>query len=209
MEKPCIGMKLLNKEIPDEHFDRFTARIVRSLDQFQQVTAIRAATFMAEQDCPFDEEYDGNDLSATHLIGYDGGRPIATLRLRWFAGFAKLERVCVLEPFRGTPIVKIMLATCFELAARKGYKLMIGQIQSRLVPLWSHVFQFEQRSDRPPLSFSNYEYVEIDIPLPEHPRAIDAYADPYEIIRPEGTWDQAGVLERDKLAAEKISDKAA
>lgn len=200
IRKPTIGMKVLKKEISEHHFNRYKIEIVRSLEQYQQVAIIRAATFIAEQDCPYDEEFDGNDLSATHLIGYDGNRPIATLRLRWFADFAKLERACVLMPFRGTPIIKMMMANCFELAARKGYKLMVSQIQARLVPLWSNVFKFVKRENRPHLSFSNYDYVEIDIHLPEHPDAIGADADAYVVIRPEGEWDESGVLERDKLA---------
>jgi len=195
ISKPNTGLKLLNKTLPDHVFDQFKVDLVRDLNQFQQAATIRAATFMSEQDCPFDEEFDGNDLTATHLVGYDHDRPVARLRLRWFAGFAKLERVCVLASHRGTAIVKLMLATCFELAARKGYRLMIGQIQTRLVPLWSNVFQFRAREDRPALSFSNYDYVEIDIPLPRHPHAIAFDEDPYIIIRAEGAWDEVGVLE--------------
>jgi predicted GNAT family N-acyltransferase len=192
---PKVGLTLLRKELSPDVFDRFEVQIVRSLDQLQQASAIRSVVFMSEQDCPYIEEFDGNDLTATHFVGYEGNRPVATLRIRWFAEFAKLERICVLETYRGTPIVKLMLANCFEFASRKGYRLMIGQIQTRLVPLWSNVLQFEIRKDRPALSFSNYTYTEIDITLPVHPDAIRSDADAYVIIRPEGAWDDIGVLE--------------
>lgn len=205
---PVVGLKLLNKTIPAEHFEQYSVEIVRNLDQYQQVATIRAAVFMAEQNCPFGEEFDGNDLTATHLVGYDGGRPIGTLRLRWFAGFAKLERVCVLAPYRRSPIVKIMLANCFELAARKGYEMMIGHIQTRLVDLWAHVFSFKMRTGRPPVSFSNFDYTEIDIPLPKHPDAIAADEDAYVIIRPEGAWDDTGILEN-SCDVHEATDEAA
>lgn len=200
MARPETGLRLLRKRLPPDAFERFNVNVVRTLNEFHHASAVRAAIFMAEQDCPFEEEFDGNDFSATHLVGYERGRPIATLRVRWFAGFAKLERVCVLASHRGTAIVKLMLATCFELAAQKGYRLMIGQIQARLVPLWTTVFRFQRRVGRPALSFSNYDYVEIEIPLPEHPNVIAADADPYVIIREEGAWDDIGVLERSNFS---------
>ena len=196
MNIPVYGVTLLNKPLPAEAYSRFQVRVVQDANDFAKIASVRAATFMSEQDCPFDEEFDGNDYSASHLIALDGNRPVGTLRLRWFAGFAKLERVCVLPSHRGTPVVKMMLAECFELASRKGYVRMIGQIQARLWPLWSNVFKCRLRKDRPAFSFSDFEYVEVDIPLPRHPDALKPDADPYLIIRPEGSWDEVGVLER-------------
>jgi len=37
-------------------------RIARDPNDLMLVTAIRAAVYLAEQDCPIDEEFDGNDL---------------------------------------------------------------------------------------------------------------------------------------------------
>ncbi len=196
MSRPLTGASLLRKPLPDEAYARYCVRLVRDPSDFLKVASVRAATYMAEQACPYEEEFDGNDFCATHVIALDGRNPVGTLRLRWFAGFAKLERVCVLPAYRGTPVVKMMLAECFEIASRKGYERMIGQIQARLWPLWSHVFRCRLRSDRPSFSFSDFEYVEVDIPLPRHPRAIEADEDPYVIIRPEGEWDHAGILEK-------------
>jgi predicted GNAT family N-acyltransferase len=196
MSRPKIGASLLRKALPDEAYRQYEVRLVRDPTDFLKVAVVRAATYMAEQTCPYEEEFDGNDFCSTHVIALDGNNPVGTLRLRWFAGFAKLERVCVLPAYRGTPVVKMMLAECFEIASRKGYERMIGQIQSRLWPLWSHVFRCRLRSDRPAFFFSDFEYVEVDIPLPAHPNAIRADQDPLVIIRPEGAWDEPGILER-------------
>ncbi|MEM5517583.1 GNAT family N-acetyltransferase [Henriciella sp. AS95] len=174
---------------------------MNSLEELQQVFSIRAAVFMAEQSCPYREEFDGNDLSACHLLCAIDGEPVATLRLRWFASFGKVERVCVLPHARGQQLERIMLAHAFELAARKGYRLMTGQIQARLWPLWKRTVYCILRENRPSFSFSDYEYLEVDIQLPPHPHALTPLSDPYLLIRPEGNWDEKGVLEASVLRA--------
>ena len=82
-----------------------TVEVVRNLNDYMKVVAIRSSVFLAEQDCPYDEEFDNNDLSACHLIAYLRGEPVATLRIRWFANFAKIERVCVMKHVRGGALV--------------------------------------------------------------------------------------------------------
>ena len=47
-------------------------RIARDPNDLMLVTAIRAAVYLAEQDCPIEEEFDGNDLVAAHFIGFIG-----------------------------------------------------------------------------------------------------------------------------------------
>ncbi len=167
----------------------------RTLDQLQRVFAIRAAVFLAEQACPYEEEYDGNDLVGLHLLATIDGEPVGTLRMRWFAGFGKIERVCILPKSRARHIDRILLAHAFEIASRKGYRLMIGQIQARLWPLWSRVLKCALREDRPRFSFSDYDYLEIAIPLPAHPKALSPFSDPFVLIRPEGAWDETGILD--------------
>ena len=178
-----------------QHFNEIQVRVARTLDDLQRVISIRSAVFLAEQNCPYDEEYDGNDLSSMHLLAFSAGQPVATLRLRWFAGFGKIERVCILCGARGRYIDRILLAHAFEIAARKGYRLMLGQIQARLWPLWSRVLKCELQIDRPVFSFSGYEYREIHIHIANHKMALTPLCDPHVLIRPEGHWDEAGILE--------------
>ena len=192
---PMTGAKALRRPPPVDKFRAISVRPVQSLDDLQRIFAIRAAVFMAEQSCPYDEEYDGNDLAALHLIASIGREPVGTLRLRWFANFGKIERVCILPSMRGRHIERILLAHALEIAARKGYPLMIGQIQARLWPLWSRVLHCELQEGRQGFSFSDYEYMEIDIPVPAHPEALSPNSDPFILIRPEGDWDRKGILE--------------
>ena len=190
-----IGEQVLLRPVPPEAYLSYTAEMVRTLDEYHQVSAIRAAVFLSEQDCPYEEEFDGNDLCATHFLLKAKGRPVGTLRIRWFADFAKLERIVLLPCQRGRPGLRVLLATAFELVARKGYERMIGQIQARLWPVWSRTFRCRLIDGRAPFWFSDYEYREIEIFIPRHPKALQMLEDPYRIIRPEGAWDEPGVLE--------------
>ena len=54
-----------------------TIRLARDPNDLMTVTAIRSAVYLAEQDCPIEEEFDGNDLCAAHFLGYIGNEPAA------------------------------------------------------------------------------------------------------------------------------------
>jgi predicted GNAT family N-acyltransferase len=202
-----IGESVLLRRVPSEAYLTYSAEVVRTLDGFHQISAIRSAVFLTEQECPYEEEFDGNDLCATHLVLKAKGRPVGTLRIRWFAEFAKLERIALLPCERGRVGLRVLLATGFEIVSRKGYRRMVGQIQARLWPVWSRTFNCRLIESRPPFWFSGYEYKEIEIPIPPHPLAIQMQEDPYRIIRPEGAWDEPGVL--DASARRAQSDEQA
>jgi predicted GNAT family N-acyltransferase len=169
--------------------------VVRDLTGYMKVVAIRASVFLAEQDCPYDEEFDNNDLSALHLIAYLRDEPVATLRIRWFANFAKIERVCVMKHVRGGSLVKLMIETAVDIIGRKGYVHAIGYIQKRLVPFWKQL-GFHPREGREGFRFSDYDYVECSRQLEPRVDALTIDADPYVLMRPEGDWDHENVLDR-------------
>lgn len=169
--------------------------VVRELNDFMKVVAIRASVFLAEQDCPYDEEFDQNDMCATHLVAYLRGEPVGTLRIRWFAGFAKIERVCVMKHVRGGALVRLMIETAVDLIGRKGYVHVIGYIQKRLVPFWKQL-GFNPREERQGFRFSDYEYVECERTLAVRADGVTMNSDPYVVMRPEGDWDRESVLDR-------------
>ena len=76
---------------------RADIRIARSFDDLLMVYSVRSAVYIAEQECPFAEEFDGNDHCATHLIGFIKGEPAGCMRVRFFHDFAKIERLAVSE----------------------------------------------------------------------------------------------------------------
>ncbi|HUZ12166.1 MAG TPA: GNAT family N-acetyltransferase [Caulobacteraceae bacterium] len=171
--------------------------VARSLDDLLQMAAIRAVVYMGEQQCPFDEEFDGNDFSgATHLIARYESRPVGVMRLRWFAEFAKIERFAVVRDHRGGDTARALFQAGYDLAARKGYRRVLGHIQARLAPFMRRVGGVTVRPGRPRFVFSDHEYVEVERILPPRADALGIDADPLVLLRPEGAWDWAGVLDR-------------
>jgi predicted GNAT family N-acyltransferase len=174
-----------------------TVTVVRTLDDLMQAMAIRAVVYMGEQICPYDEEYDGNDLAgATHLIARIGREPVGALRLRWFCDFAKLERLTVTKGCRGGAVPRALLNAAFELAAKKGYRRIMGHTQTRLAPVLARLGKVRVRSDRAKFTFSDHEYVETIRELTPPTDAVTIDSDPLVMLRPEGAWDRPGVLDR-------------
>ena len=174
---------------------RYGIKIARSLDEIMQITAIRSAVFMGEQRCPYEEEFDGNDFCGSHLIGYYGDEPIACLRARFFADFAKLERLAVRNEYRNTRMSFNIVWAGIELARKKGYRKIYGHAQDRLVNFWSR-FGAKPVHGRRPLVFSDFSYTEMLLKAEPHPDPISLNSDPYVLIRPEGAWHNASVLDR-------------
>lgn len=180
---------------PGQHY---TFTVVRTHDDLAKVMAIRSAVYIGEQVCPFEEEFDGNDFSSTHLIGYAGEEPAASLRVRCFATFAKVERLAVRQEYRRSRLAPLIVKAAHELCRMKGYARVYGHAQKGLVNFW-------RRSGARPFpgarefAFSDHEYVEMLAEIEPHPDAIAVGADPYVIIRPEGRWHASGVLERSRL----------
>ena len=184
----------------DSYNDGHTGRkisvtVARSFDDLARVISVRSAVYLSEQECPYDEEFDGNDLAATNLIGYVGKEPAGCVRIRYFADFAKLERLAVRREFRNTRLSFQLVRAAIELCRVKGYRRMYGHAQKRLVNFWAR-FGFRLFEGGKELVFSDFDYVEMVLDATRHPDAITIGTDPYVIIRPEGRWHVPGVLDR-------------
>jgi predicted GNAT family N-acyltransferase len=171
--------------------------VAHTLDDLMQAMAIRSVVYMGEQVCPYDEEFDGNDLAgATHLIARIGRQPVGVIRLRWFCDFAKLERLTVLPSCRGGAVPRALLDAAFKLAAQKGYRRIMGHTQVRLAPVLKRLGNVDVRPGRAPFTFSDHEYVETIKHLTPPHDAVSIDSDPMVLLRPEGAWDRPGVLDR-------------
>ena len=170
-------------------------RVARNLSDIMQVVAIRSAVFISEQDCPFGEEFDGNDFCSAHFIGYMGTEPAACLRARFFADFTKLERLAVRHEFRHSRLSFQIVKTGIEFAKAKGYRQVYGHAQDRLVRFWSSFGARPMPARDTPLVFSDFSYTEMLLEADRRSDAITMATDPYVLIRPEGKWHETGVLE--------------
>jgi len=177
--------------------EAITVTVARTLDDLMQVMSIRSVVYMGEQFCPYEEEFDGNDIAgATHLIARIGSQPAGVVRLRWFADFAKLERLTVMPHCRGGAVPRALLDAAFELAAKKGYRQIMGHTQVRLAPVLMRLGKVKVRAGRKRFTFSDHEYVETIRELTPPDDAVTIDSDPLVVLRPEGAWDHPGVLDR-------------
>lgn len=169
-------------------------RVVRTMEDMMRVFAVRSATYMAEQFATFDEEFDGNDFCATHLIGTVNGDAAGCARIRYFGDFAKLERMAVRVEYRNTRLMFELARMCIQHCREKGFRKLYAHAREDLVPLWRR-FGARLLEDRPPFSFSDVEFREMHMDIEPTDSAVRFGADPLVTIRPEGAWDRPGVLD--------------
>lgn len=171
--------------------------VARDLNALLRVFALRSVVFIGEQACPLDEEFDGNDLTgATHVLAELDGEPVATMRLRWFADFVKVERVLVKYEHRGnnSEVARDLIEFALDLARRRGYRRALAYAQVRLGAFWRRM-GFVRRRARERFVFSDHEYIEFQRLLAPHDEPITIDSDPFVLMRPDGAWDGPGVLD--------------
>ncbi len=166
-QKTSVESTTQDSRRPESQTDTVSVKVARSIEELMQAFAIRSAVFLSEQHCPYAEEFDGNDFTATQYLGLVGGEPASTCRTRYFAEFAKLERVAVRREFRRSGVAAQMINYSLELCRQKGYRRVYGHAQARLVPFWQK-FGFEPINSET-FTFSDHEYVEIECQLEPHP----------------------------------------
>jgi predicted GNAT family N-acyltransferase len=166
------------------------------LHDIEKVTAIRAAVFIAEQACPHEEEFDGNDLGADHLLLYVPEEPVGCIRVRSIGSFAKLERLAVRKEYRtygrGRSLVKAAVAFC----RNKGHTRLYGHARLDLLPYWKRFPGFGIKLEAKPFIMSDHIYIKMVADVPLSPDAITINSGPHIINRPNGAWHKEGALER-------------
>jgi predicted GNAT family N-acyltransferase len=178
--------------------DDISITVVRSIEDFMRVVSIRSATFVAQQDCPYDEEFDGNDFSAGHLLSYVGNEPAGCLRIRYFADFAKLERLAVRHEFRNRKLGTKLMRAGVELCRMKGYRRIYGRAQKDLLNYYVNM-GWKPLEGSSEFFFSDHAYIEIVFDAEPNPNAVKLGLDPYLLMRPEGRWDRPGILEQSAI----------
>jgi predicted GNAT family N-acyltransferase len=180
---------------PQQPQPQLSVRVARTIDDFMRAAVIRGAVFIGEQLCPYDEEFDGNDFTATHLIGHVGSEPAGCLRIRYFSDFVKLERLVVRREFRNSGLAHRLVEAGIEFGQTKGYTRMCTYAQKRLVGFWSKC-GFSTSPEPREVVFSDFDYVEMTFDASRVARPISMKTEPYVVIRPEGSWQEPGILER-------------
>lgn len=189
-------LPLYDSYVPNAGAREIGVTIARTMEDISRVIALRSAVYIGEQECPYEEEFDGNDFAAaTHLLAYVGDEPAGCLRVRFFADFAKLERLAIRKEFRKSRAAFQLVRAALKLCQKKGYRRAYGHSQARLVSFWGR-FGFKTFEGGKSLVFSDFDYIELAADLERDPEAVAIGGDPYVIIRPEGRWHVTGVLEK-------------
>lgn len=91
------------------------------------VLAIRRIVFIEEQGISFEDEVDGKDPEAIHLVATLDGRPIGTARLLMQGELGKIGRVSVLPEYRRRGIGSNLVRFAVEELRRRGAaRAMLG-----------------------------------------------------------------------------------
>lgn len=182
------------KPEPQNHSKIITTKIARNFEDMCQIISVRSATYIAEQYCYYREEFDGNDFCSTHIIGYINDDPAGCVRLRFFASFAKIERLAVRADYRNSRLAFALARQAIHHCRKKGYDKIYGHARLDLIHFWK-LFGFIRRGGRPDFSFANIKYTELELNCQPLSDAISLEDDPMILIRPEGDWHQPGPLD--------------
>ena len=93
---------------------RFTVEQVEWREQQEQLRAIRFSVFVEEQQVPIEEEWDGRDDSAVHVLAWSAERlPVGTARL---LDTGQIGRMAVMREYRRQGIGGTMLRRLLDIA---------------------------------------------------------------------------------------------
>ncbi|SEI43325.1 Predicted N-acyltransferase, GNAT family [Pseudomonas sp. NFR16] len=169
-------------------------KIVESEEERLKAMLIRAIVYMHEQKCPFDEEFDLNDHTATQVVGLIAGEPVLTARIRYFNGFAKLERLAIRIEYRGRGYARHLLTFLLHICRQKGFSRFYLHAQVQLESFYSS-YGFRKAGTH--FAFSDHGYTEMvmeeDAPVVQ-PSAHIGFQ-PMLLNRPENNFHTAGPLE--------------
>ncbi|MEM1237206.1 MAG: GNAT family N-acetyltransferase [Pseudomonadota bacterium] len=82
--------------------------------------AMRRAVFIHEQGVSPEDELDGKDAEATHLLASLNGYPVGAARILNMGTTVKIGRVCVLKDHRGKGFGEAIIEGCHASARRMG-----------------------------------------------------------------------------------------
>jgi len=116
---------------------RPAVRWARGPEDLEGAIAVRRRVFCEEQGVPLEEELDGRDGEAAHLLAFDEqGTVVATLRLLCDGETAKIGRVAVDLEWRGRGIASLMLQEALVAARERGARRARLASQVEVVPLY-------------------------------------------------------------------------
>jgi predicted GNAT family N-acyltransferase len=115
---------------------------------------LRREVFVVEQKVPPDEEFDADDLTASHVVAIIDGDVCGTLRVIEAADYMKIGRVVTGLPWRGRGVASAMLRHAMETHAHRRSGRFHLAAQTDKMALYAR-FGFEPYGD---------EFLDVGIP---------------------------------------------
>jgi GNAT superfamily N-acetyltransferase len=172
----------------------YQIKVARDFEDMAKVIAIRASACFSDPEHLYGKHFDGNDFSATHLIGHIDGEPVGTIRIRYFAGFTRIERLTVRPTHRRSRISFRLVKAAFAFCRDKGYLRLSGVAREEMVPFWS-LFGGKVSKGTEPIFIYGLPHFEMAIEFPAVTTAVRQDSHPLVLLRPEGRWHTAGYHE--------------
>ena len=115
----------------------FDVKLVTTDEDRERAFVLRKEVFVKEQGVPLSLELDEYDETAIHFIVNDGNTTIATARLREIEPkIGKVERVCVLNSYRGKRLGALIMETVEQYAKEINFQKLKLNAQSYAVPFY-------------------------------------------------------------------------
>jgi len=162
-------------------------KIASTLKDLTNAFSLRKEIFVEKEGVPDYAEFDGNDLSATHVLAYVNEKPVGTIRIRYFKDFVKFERICVVPEYRKTNVAGLMVETASKFCALKGYDTAYWLCQKALIDRWSQIGAFPIKGCEPSAQHGMV-LTAMGYKLPEANKRIDIMTSPEILNKKEGEW---------------------
>lgn len=108
----------------------------KTKEQLDEIYRIRHIVFVDEQGVDAEREFDEHEEAAVHLLIKHEGVPAGAGRLREVDGVAKLERICVLEPYRNHGVGRAVMQALEALAKERGLTKAKLHAQTQAEPFY-------------------------------------------------------------------------
>lgn len=107
--------------------------MIRVTDDIAAALEIRRRVYVEEQGIDLEEDIDGKDPEAIHLLALDGDHPVGTARLLISGDVGKIGRVAVLKAARGRGLGRALVLFAVEELTRRNVSRATLSAQSYAV----------------------------------------------------------------------------
>ncbi len=145
-------------------------KMVKNLSDLENAYEIRREVFMVEGDEPEEEQFDGNDLCASHLIAHWNGEAVGTMRLRIVSGANGgtiiWERLAILKEAREKNpwVLRALLKSARHYTELMGVNRIIGIVENEKLMKMYKNYGFSKTGETP-LVYRGHAYTPMHMEL--------------------------------------------